>query len=817
LGDFAASAELAAEAAKLPARFAAGDVRSGPDAAETWPVLSRLLAATPWARRSPDGGDNFPDGKRHRVRVGGDMPSEPATVSIYGPAPDGATVGRLLVADFDVGRARADAAADPVALVAEQADACAGLLESCGLRVVHDVSPSGGRHVYARLARPVPWEELRDVVLALADRYSTLDPAPMRSPSGQIRIAGSPYKRTPVEQPDGTFRRTGRLLGYLALSMPLADAVAALRRPAGPQALARLRQALAAELAAVDPAPTLTAPLPGIQHLDAGGRPWAPLRGGRRPLGPRLAELARTGAWDALHLQPEAGPYPSPSEARYAVLRSLAAGGWTYGEAVEEMRPGGPLAGLASALCGTRSPAQRRAVLTSDWDRAALETITSRTPHPGAHNSHTSLATHPPRSPELVPVSATTAQPLVAESWTLPRTLAAAPAPSARVHQELSRWLSAVAAAERSPVRCKGWGRRHLSVRLVLRALATAARHTGDTTVAWGTRSLALACGLSWRTVADVLADLRDEPDPLIDVVERGRDGDPDVYALRVPDAYRADAARQHPMAGRIETGHPVWLAAELGPVAALLYEALSAVEARPVDLERRAALSSGAVAVGLADLGAYGLAERGRDGWRRGPRTLDDAATELQAWDAHRDRVEQYRAHRADLQAFLASVEPMRAAFETIVAAHEQSEALVDERDVADPDRDTFYVAPTPAAPGSAATAATQARAAEPAPVPEPAPAGAPSSPTATPTPLVPAPRPAPPPGPTVRPDDEHQDDAEVEVEDVDAGTPVPPPVGAVVAVRHGQEHADAAARGAALVREALANRKQARKQARK
>ncbi|SEG95057.1 hypothetical protein SAMN04489712_1631, partial [Thermomonospora echinospora] len=357
-------------------------------------MLSRLLAATPWARFSPDGGDNFPDGRRLRFRVGGELPPEPATVSIYSRAPDGATVGRLLVADFDIGKALETVPdADPAVVVAEQADAFAALVAECGGRVVHDVSPSGGRHVYVKFARPIPFEELRDVAVALAERFTALDAGPMRSPTGQIRIAGSPYKRTVQEQSDGTFARTGRLLGFLALTMPLAEAVRVLRAPCGPKVWERLRRAVTAELAVVDPAPSLQAPLPGVLHWDEDGRPWAPLRGGRRPLSPRLAELARTGAWDAEPLQPDGGRYASPSEARYAVLRSLAAGGWTYDEAVAAMRAGGPLEGLAGRLCGTRSPAQRRAVLTSDWDRAVAETLASRTASPPARNSHTSSVT----------------------------------------------------------------------------------------------------------------------------------------------------------------------------------------------------------------------------------------------------------------------------------------------------------------------------------------------------------------------------------------------------------------------------------------
>ncbi|MFI0453702.1 hypothetical protein [Actinomadura sp. 6N118] len=767
-------------------RFAAADVRSGADAAETWPVLSRLLAATPWARRSPDGGDNFPDGRRLRFAVGQDVPAEPSTVSIYATGADGTTTGRLLVADFDVSRAAAAGAADPAGLVATEAAAFADLVERCGGRVVHDVSPSQGRHVYLKFRQAVPFEDLRMLARALAERYTTLDPAPMLNPSGQIRIAGSPYKRTPVEQADGSFKRTGPLLGFMALTMPLAAAEAVLRRPCGPRVLERLQQVVTAELAAADPAPSLSAPLPGVQHLDGSGRPWVPLRGGRRALPPRLAELAVTGGWDAPRLQPDGKPYASRSEARYAVLRSAAAGGWTLTEVQDATRPGGAFEGL-DALLGSRSPAQRRAVLTSDWDRAVKQTHASRPLCLGAHNLHTSSATHPPHNPSSEH-----------PSWPIPRTLAEAPARSARQYQELTRWTTAVYLSERDPIRSKGWGRRAPSTRLVLRALALAARLSGSTTTAFGCRSLALAAGLSWRTVALVLADLREEDDPLVDLVERGREKDADRYALRIPDGYRAESARTIWQAGRIETGHPAFL--ELGPVCALVYEALSDLQARPVDLERRAVLSSGAVAQALADLGAHGLAVRGPYGWRRGETTLDQVAGELQAFDRFTERVQLYRDHRADWHAFVESVRPLAAAWRDLEAAFAEHDRYFAEHHIA-----------VPSATEAAEPAAEHQDRVDPA-----APATAMAAPVIM-VGAIPAPRPpaedgrATVPSPRARgqgPATAVQEAGRGPVAEPDGSiqpSPLPPPASEIITA-HGDSHAAAAARGAALARRLLA-----------
>lgn len=793
------------------ARFADGNTASAADAHETWPVLSRLLAATPWARRSPDGGDNFPDGRRHRFRVGQDVPFEPSTLAIYAIGAAGAAVGRLLVADFDVSRAEAAGAANPAGTVAAEAAEFAALVEECGGRVVHDVSPSGGRHVYVKFARAIPFEDMRDLAVALADRFTTLDPAPMRSPSGQIRVAGSPYKRQPVEQPDGGFRRTGRLLGFMALTMPLDDAVAVLRRPCGPRVWERLQHALTAERATIDPAPSLSAPLPGVWHLDGQGQPWAPLRGGRRPLPWRLAELARTGAWKDPRLQPESGRrYRSASEARYGVLRSAAAGGWSLTEVIEQAQLGGAFAGL-DALLGTRSASQRRAALAHEWQKVVRETVASRTPSTSGRNLHTSSTTHPPQSPPHE------------VAWPVPRALTATPPLSARCYQDLARWQTAVWLAERDPLRCKGWGRRASSARVVLRALALAARLSRDTTTAFGCRSLALMSGLSWRTVAIALADLRDEPDPLVDLVERGRERDADRYTLRIPDAYRAETTRTVLQAGRIETGHPAWLGLQHGTVCALLYETLTAIGARPVDLQRRAVLSATAVADALAELGAHGLAVRGPDGWRRGDRTLDQVAAEVDGFDRYAERVADYRAHRADWHSFIESVRPLAAAFADLEAALAEHDRYIPDDDIA-PDLDTeFHAVLTDTAPPTVQPAGRTQHDPD-----EASPSAAPAAVLAG--VIVPAPSPAPDDqidhtigqrpsratrnsaASTERDQKEAGDAPETTAEPPHEGvppspTPTPPPVSEII-TQHDAAHEDAARRNAPLARRLLAAR---------
>src|SRR6201989_586391 len=86
-------------------------------------------------------------------------------------------------------------------------------------------------------------------------------------------------------------------------------------------------------------------------------------------------------------------------------------------------------------------------------------------------------------------------------------------------------------------------GGRAIAVRLVLLALGQAAMVSGSSVLEFGCRNLALHAALSHRTVARVLELLRNEPDPLIDLVSPRRLAPGDPYALRIPDRY-ADSGR---------------------------------------------------------------------------------------------------------------------------------------------------------------------------------------------------------------------------------------------------------------------------------
>ena len=124
----------------------------------------------------------------------------------------------------------------------------------------------------------------------------------------------------------------------------------------------------------------------------------------------------------------------------------------------------------------------------------------------------------------------------------------------------IRQWMTAILCAAEDPERVKGWGRRAVAVRLVLLALGQAAMVSGSSTIEFGTRNLALHSALSHRTVSRVLRILREEPDPLIDLVSPRRMARADRYALRIPDRYADSVRWRRRRAGRIEAIHPAFL-----------------------------------------------------------------------------------------------------------------------------------------------------------------------------------------------------------------------------------------------------------------
>ena len=212
--------------------------------------------------------------------------------------------------------------------------------------------------------------------------------------------------------------------------------------------------------------------------------------------------------------------------------------------------------------------------------------------------------------------------------------------------------MTAILCAAEDRERVKGWGRRAIAVRLVLLALGQAAMVSGSSTIEFGTRNLALHSALSHRTVSRVLRILRNEPDPLIDLVSPRRMARADRYALRIPDRYAESVRWRRRRAGRIEAAHPVFLV--LGGTSALVYQVLDQAEARGAEVARSARLSASATSAALRVLAEHGLAERGPGGWRPGAVALADVAESTGAADLQREREEQYKRDREGWRARL-------------------------------------------------------------------------------------------------------------------------------------------------------------------
>ena len=540
-----------------------------------------------------------------------DPPDQPSTVPVYDPATG---TGRMLALDLDPARAgrdvddaavghRHERGAVPEAAVGAQAEALAGLVARCGGQVLADVSPTGGRHVFVMFAAALPWLELRGVARALALRFPSIDTSPMSSLGGQISPPGSRHKSG----------------GWRLLSVSLEDAAAVAANPNGPQVWAALLGELAAELRRIELGPACTK-FADEAELDDTGVPWLPRLGGRAPLGADLERVARSGRWDRSR-------YPGRSEARMAVLGAAAARGWRLAE-VQSAIASGAWKGLAGLYERRSEPGRLDRLLPYEWRKCTGKISREE----NVRRWHTSdLSTRPPAE-----ASASSAE-----------------------YGLIRQWLTAILCAAEDPERVRSWGRRAIAVRLVLLALGQAAMVSGSSTIEFGTRNLALYSALSHRTVSRVLRILRDEPDPLIDLVSPRRMARADRYALRIPDRYADSVRWRRRRPGRAEAIHPVFLV--LGGTAGLVYQVLRSDEVRGAEVARTTRLSASATSSALRVLAEHGLAEHGPAGWRRGAVALADVAESTGAAGLQRDREQRYRKDRESWRARLREYQAAR------------------------------------------------------------------------------------------------------------------------------------------------------------
>jgi DNA-binding transcriptional ArsR family regulator len=535
-------------------------------------------------------------------------------VAVYDP---GSATGRMLALDLDPSRIRISAdvddraiqdghehGADPAAEVAAQAASIAGLVTRCGGQVLADVSPSGGRHVFVLFAAALPWRELRDLARAIALRFPAVDPAPMASLGGQISPPGSRHKSG----------------GWRLLTTPLSEVSAVVERPNGPEVWTALLAEFAAELQQAERALESDGDDRAFPELDDAGVPWIPRPGGRASLGADLDQVARTGRWDRSR-------YPGRSEARMAVLAAAAGRGWQLAD-VRAAVGSGAWTGLAALYERRSEPGRMARLLPCEWRKATGFVSGEKNVR---HRPTSDRTSRPPAD-----------EPALAAEY-----------------GQIRAWLTAVLIALEDPERVRRWGGRVIAVRLVLLALGQAAMVSGSSVLEFGCRNLALHAALSHRTVARVLELLRNEPDPLIDLVSRRQAARADRYQLRIPAAYAESVRWRRRRASRVDAIHPAFLV--LGGTAGLVHQVLDGTGACGAEVARAARLSPSAVSSALRTLAEHGLAERGPGGWRRGPASLDDVATSTGAADLHRERAERYKQDRESWRARLAQYQAAR------------------------------------------------------------------------------------------------------------------------------------------------------------
>jgi hypothetical protein len=598
-------------------------------AAVEWRLCAPALGRRGRVRLSPRDVRGFPaprqgrEARLEQVLPLDGPPVDPAAVYIYDPD---SRSGRLLVGDFDVSLAAAASPGDPAGLVAAEAAAFAALIQLAGGRVITDASPAGGRHVYVLWAEDLPFDELRRVAKALARRYRTFDAKPMCGlANGLIRPPGSAHRRG----------------GWQRLTMPLTQARAAIERPNPAAVWNRLLEVIHDDLIVVEQGETEVDL--GELAVDDAGAPWLPRPGSPAslPLSPAMERIARLGIYSL-------GTYASDSDARQAVLAAAAERGWRLADVAHRLREGA-WPGLARFYARYRSGKPVADRLAKDWKKAVAHIRREKS----RHTSHTRGSVHrgghggtawgDMATPPVQSKDAEVSEIILQESY-----------------QYLRSWWSALRVAE---VTGRWTGRGSITARRVLRAVVRAAQMSvtsqGGPYPEFGTRNLGIMCGLDHSTVARVLKRLREEAAPFLERLDddyspdtpehdrvRPRHGTAgDRYRLLIPQAYTDVAVWRRWQPGKLGAVHPVFRG-ELGGPAALLYEHLGADDTRGLELAQLAGLCPTATNQALRLLAEYGLAERGRHGWHRGPVDPDVVADALGV----PEQIEQTRArHRAE------------------------------------------------------------------------------------------------------------------------------------------------------------------------
>jgi hypothetical protein len=522
-----------------------------------------------------------------------------------------------------------DTSAAAQAVVDSDAERLRALLGSCGLRWVEDVSPSGGRHLYVPLAVRMDGAAAREVMEALARLAPSLDASPHRNPStGCIRVPGTLHKRG----------------GRQELITPFPEAYEVLRCRNSPEALERLRQGLAPELARnrQEVSRRARGAAARAQSLNPGGH-WPasagrPVGGWRSP----LRAIAETGLYDPAR-------YRSASEARMGVLNHLAACGWTLPQVRGELA--GQFPGLAALY---QSSSQLERLLEREWAKAIEFT---------ANSAGKRIARKSDTSP--------------------PEPTGGAKASAASIHQlvnDLENVLYAVLDA-----RFHSLGREGIGLRFLLRGVLAYMRTMETNVLDVGCRTFALALGQHHGTVARLLRRLAELSDGMVTKVADGRHRNADVYLIELPEQHHQTAQELTWRQGRIHAVRPVFRA--LGAAAAFAYEAVERSRHSPTTAEaaRDARLSRTTAEKVLAEMAAYRMVHRDEDGrWHTTSISLAQLAHRL---GADQEVAAQITLHRLQ-----------RAAWHAWLDRHNPAQQLT-ETDLYDPETDEHWIPPDDAA----------------------------------------------------------------------------------------------------------------------
>lgn len=260
--------------------------RDAAAAAQEWALTASVVGGSGVMRQESRRGRKVVYHPRDSRPINTTLPRRAAAVMLYDAH------ARIHTLAFDL-----DAKHTPATQVRDESVALADLLRSCGFIAWIDESPSGGRHVYAPLAKPVSAIELRPYLAGLRKRFPSLDISPLTNRTeGCIRPTGSPH-------PHG---------GYQRLVTPIEQLHTDLATGSHRDAWMRLKLVVPAEketaqpnttLDLTDPATVIDLRTPG-RHLPA----WA-------------EQLATHGD--------HTGRYPSDSHTRMAIAGAAAYAGWS--------------------------------------------------------------------------------------------------------------------------------------------------------------------------------------------------------------------------------------------------------------------------------------------------------------------------------------------------------------------------------------------------------------------------------------------------------------------------------------------------------